>query len=388
MSQHCHLLWAGESEELLHLSRIKARCCYAFSNMAAMEGIIQLKRSKLISLSEQELGDCDVRNSNPHPLVTNLDFENTCWVLLGSQELWEIVEDGYTESVDVTDEAAACTCQAIRLKNILRESYLIEEDLTTIYVDKKSAIALAKNPVSHSQSKHIDTRYHFIREQGKNKVVELVHCITEEQIANIFTKPLKTDVFRKLKEKLGMHIQIAYLLTIPQPIVEEAADEATKQTAMKHKQKWEDDDTYCKGYILGGLSDTLYEVYEIKFANSTAKELWDDLDYKYKKEDARNKKVPNDFCMVDNKSIITHKHELQMIMNQIISEGHTLDKSYQVSTIISKLPFTRKEGREKLKQKNDAMTMQELVKYIQVEETSRNLDRLELEDHKSSKALK
>ncbi|KAK2969266.1 hypothetical protein RJ640_006259 [Escallonia rubra] len=54
--------------------------------------------------------------------------------------------------------AAACTCQAIWLKNILKELYLIEEGPTTIYVDNKSAIALAKNPVSHSRSKHIDTR--------------------------------------------------------------------------------------------------------------------------------------------------------------------------------------------------------------------------------------
>ncbi|KAK2993953.1 hypothetical protein RJ640_000551 [Escallonia rubra] len=54
--------------------------------------------------------------------------------------------------------AAACTCQAIWLKNILRELYLIEEGPTTIYVDNKSAIALAKNPVSDSRSKHIGTR--------------------------------------------------------------------------------------------------------------------------------------------------------------------------------------------------------------------------------------
>ncbi|KAK3025781.1 hypothetical protein RJ639_041937 [Escallonia herrerae] len=126
------------------------------------------------------------------------------------------------------------------------------------------------------------------------------------------------------------------------PIMDKAADEAIKHTAMKQKQRWEEDDTYCKGYILGGLFDTLYDVYEIKYANSTAKELWDDLDSKYKTEDAGNKKF-----------------------------------------LISKLFDFRME----LKQKKDAMTMQELVKYIQVEENSRNLDRPELEDNKSSKTL-
>ncbi|KAK3017202.1 hypothetical protein RJ639_007757 [Escallonia herrerae] len=186
-------------------------------------------------------------------------------------------------------------------------------------------------------------------------------------------------------------LKIAYVLTIPKSIVDEAADEAIKQTAMKQKQRWEDDDTYCKGYILGGLSDTLYDVYKIKYANSTARELWDDLDSKYKTEDAGNKKFLIsklfDFRMENSKSVITQIHELQMIMNLIISEGHSLDESFQVSTIISKLPLAWKECRKELKQKKDAMTMQELVKYIQVEENSRNLDRLELEENKSSKAL-
>ncbi|KAK2998068.1 hypothetical protein RJ639_025926 [Escallonia herrerae] len=129
-------------------------------------------------------------------------------------------------------------------------------------------------------------------------------------------------------------LKIAYVLTIPNPITKEAADEAIKQTAMKQKQKWEEDDTYCKDYILGWLSDTLYDVYEIKYANNTAKELWDNLDSKYKTEDTGNKKFLIsklfDFRMVDSKSVITQIHELQMIMNLIISEGNSLDESFQV----------------------------------------------------------
>ncbi|KAK3017537.1 hypothetical protein RJ639_007212 [Escallonia herrerae] len=75
---------------------------------------------------------------------------------------------------------------------------------------------------------------------------------------------------------------------------------------MKQKQKWEEDDTYCKGYILGGLSDMLYNVYEIKYASSTAKEIWDDLDSKYKTENIENKKLLIsklfDFCMLRTKN--------------------------------------------------------------------------------------
>ncbi|KAL4377055.1 hypothetical protein GQ457_02G041490 [Hibiscus cannabinus] len=104
--------------------------------------------------------------------------------------------------------AAACTCQAIWLKNILDELNFAQEGPTTIYVDNKSTISLAKNHVSHSRSKHIYTKYHFIREQVKNKNVELVYCKTEDQLADIFTKPLKADTFYKLKGKLGMKNQV------------------------------------------------------------------------------------------------------------------------------------------------------------------------------------
>ncbi|KAK3037085.1 hypothetical protein RJ639_029927 [Escallonia herrerae] len=149
-------------------------------------------------------------------------------------------------------------------------------------------------------------------------------------------------------------LKIAYVLTIPKPIVDEAADEAIKQTAMKQKQRWEEDDTYCKGYIFGrAVRHFIRHVRDQ--ANSTAKEQWDDLDSKYKTEDAGNKKFLIsklfDFRMVDSKPVITQIHELQMIMNLIILEGHSLDESFQVSTIISKLPLAWKECRKELKQK-------------------------------------
>ncbi|GJX41624.1 putative ribonuclease H-like domain-containing protein [Tanacetum coccineum] len=60
----------------------------------------------------------------------------------------------------------------------------------TMYCDNKSAIALCCNNVQHSRSKHIDIRYHFIKEQVKNGVVKLYFVKTEYQLANIFTQAL------------------------------------------------------------------------------------------------------------------------------------------------------------------------------------------------------
>ena len=97
--------------------------------------------------------------------------------------------------------AAACACQAMWLGYILGELNLVEEGPVKIYVDNKSVISLAKNPESHSRSKHINIKYHFLREQVNDKIVELLHCKTEENLADIFTKPLKPEVFQKMKKE-------------------------------------------------------------------------------------------------------------------------------------------------------------------------------------------
>ncbi|GJU50217.1 putative reverse transcriptase domain-containing protein [Tanacetum coccineum] len=73
-----------------------------------------------------------------------------------------------------------------------------------LYCDNKSVIARCCNNVQHSRAKHIDVRYHFIKEQVENGIVELYFVRTEYQLADIFTKPLPRERFNFLIEKLGM----------------------------------------------------------------------------------------------------------------------------------------------------------------------------------------
>ncbi|GKD29311.1 retrovirus-related pol polyprotein from transposon TNT 1-94 [Tanacetum coccineum] len=73
-----------------------------------------------------------------------------------------------------------------------------------MYCDNKSVIALCCNNVQHSRSKHIDIRFHFIKEQVKNGVVELYFVNTEYQLADIFTKALGRERIEFLINKLGM----------------------------------------------------------------------------------------------------------------------------------------------------------------------------------------
>ncbi|GJV07045.1 retrovirus-related pol polyprotein from transposon TNT 1-94 [Tanacetum coccineum] len=73
-----------------------------------------------------------------------------------------------------------------------------------LYCYNKSEIALCCNNVQHSRAKHIDIRYHFIKEQVENGIVELYFVRTEYQLADIFTKPLPRERFNFLIDKLGM----------------------------------------------------------------------------------------------------------------------------------------------------------------------------------------
>ncbi|GJX31947.1 hypothetical protein Tco_0241802 [Tanacetum coccineum] len=74
-------------------------------------------------------------------------------------------------------------------------------DLTSI---KSRAITLCCNNVQHSRSKHIDVRFHFIKEQVENGVVELYFVRNEYQLLDIFTKALPRERFEFLINKLGM----------------------------------------------------------------------------------------------------------------------------------------------------------------------------------------
>ena len=75
---------------------------------------------------------------------------------------------------------------------------------TVIYCDNSSAIALSKNFVFHKRTKHIDAKFHYIRELVNNGEIILKHCRTQEQFADILTKPLGQKSFEYLRKCRGM----------------------------------------------------------------------------------------------------------------------------------------------------------------------------------------
>lgn len=100
--------------------------------------------------------------------------------------------------------ATTCACQSIWMKEVLNS---IEEDhckCVTVFCDNSSSIKLSKNPVFHGRTKHINVKFHFIRDLIKKGEVELIYCGTKEQLADILTKPLKLEDFVKLRMLLGV----------------------------------------------------------------------------------------------------------------------------------------------------------------------------------------
>ncbi|GJU36995.1 retrovirus-related pol polyprotein from transposon TNT 1-94, partial [Tanacetum coccineum] len=98
---------------------------------------------------------------------------------------------------------SGCCAQILWMRSQLTD-YGLGFNKIPMYCDNKSVIALCCNNVQHSRSKHIDIRFHFIKEQVENGVVELYFVNTEYQLADIFTKALCRERIEFLINKLGM----------------------------------------------------------------------------------------------------------------------------------------------------------------------------------------
>ncbi|KAL3698464.1 hypothetical protein R1sor_012540 [Riccia sorocarpa] len=96
------------------------------------------------------------------------------------------------------------TKEAIWLNQLLKDLGLPHEAPVTIWCDNTSSLKMAENPVFHARTKHIETHYHFVREQVSQKTVNLVHIPTRQQLADILTKPLGPTRFQKLRDSLGV----------------------------------------------------------------------------------------------------------------------------------------------------------------------------------------
>ena len=98
----------------------------------------------------------------------------------------------------------SCCAQLLWMKKLLHD-YGITQDCVVFY-DNTSSINLTKNPIQHSKLKHIEIRYHFIRDLVKEKIMCLEFINTDNQKVNIFTKPFDGPWFESLRKTIGVGI--------------------------------------------------------------------------------------------------------------------------------------------------------------------------------------
>lgn len=100
--------------------------------------------------------------------------------------------------------ATGAACEGVWLARLLAELIGGKILAPKIKVDNKSALALMKNPVHHDRSKHIDVKFHFIRECCDRGLIDVEFIGTELQLSDILTKALGRVRFQDLRQEIGM----------------------------------------------------------------------------------------------------------------------------------------------------------------------------------------
>jgi hypothetical protein len=153
---------------------------------------------KLLAYSDSDYGgDIDDRKSTSS-YVFMLGSGAIAW----SSRKQPIVTLSTTEAEFIA--AAHCVCEGIWLKRILDSIGLQQQSCLTVLCDNSSTIKLSKNPVMHGRSKHIDIRFHFLRDLSCEGLVELVYCASKEQLADVMTKALSLPQFENFRKLLGV----------------------------------------------------------------------------------------------------------------------------------------------------------------------------------------
>jgi hypothetical protein len=163
-------------------------CCYARQGQEA----------KLVEYSDADMaGDIGDRKSTSGVLF----FFGGCPITWQSTKK-KIVVLSSCEAEYVAATAAAC--QGVWLKRLHGELLGSDGGITELCVDNKSAIALTKNPVFHDRSKHIQTRYHYIRQCVNHGDIDIQFVRTEDQLSDIMTKALGRVQFQELRRRIGI----------------------------------------------------------------------------------------------------------------------------------------------------------------------------------------
>jgi hypothetical protein len=145
----------------------------------------------LIGYSDSDYAECKVDRKST---------SGTCQFLGRSLVSWSSKKQTFVALSTAEAEYAAagqCCTQLLWMRQTLWDfGYNLSK--VPLLCDNESAIRLADNPIEHSHTKHIDIRHHFLRDHLQRGDIDIYHISTENQLADIFTKPLDEKRFCRL----------------------------------------------------------------------------------------------------------------------------------------------------------------------------------------------
>ncbi|GJT40425.1 retrovirus-related pol polyprotein from transposon TNT 1-94 [Tanacetum coccineum] len=151
----------------------------------------------LKGLSDSDYAGCNMDIKRTSGACQLLESKLVCWS--AKKQQFVAMSSAEAEYVAI----ARCCANILWMKCQLKDYDIVYEKVP-IFCDNTSAIAISNNPVLHSRTKHIDIRYHFIKDHIMKGDIELHFIPTHYQLADIFTKPLDEPTFKRLIMELGM----------------------------------------------------------------------------------------------------------------------------------------------------------------------------------------
>lgn len=152
----------------------------------------------LSGFSDSDLAGCVDDRKSTGGMVFYLDENLITWV--SQKQRCVALSSCEAEFMAATSAA----CQGIWLQRVLSQILDTKPGPVVLYIDNRSAVDLAKNPVFHGRSKHIYLRYHFIRDCVEKGLIVIKHVKTTEQRADIMTKALAVTKFEGMRRLLGV----------------------------------------------------------------------------------------------------------------------------------------------------------------------------------------
>ena len=179
------------------------------AHLTALKRILRyLKRTASLAIKYQKSDDGDLIGYSDADWAGDADDRHSTsgnlFLLAGGPISWQSKKQGVVALSTCEAEYVALSAavqEAIWLKKLLADLGVVPKQPVVIMED---ALAVAKNPIAHTRTKHIDIRYHFIREAVRDQKFNLCYCPTKKMLADLLTKPLPKEQFEVLRQAMGM----------------------------------------------------------------------------------------------------------------------------------------------------------------------------------------